>query len=285
LLNVLNKFHTRVNNARKAKKMKKIKAQEKAKEGGLNAADKARMTRMKTNITGFCQILGIDDEWSNSDDFEALKAAHADLNKRSKRTGHLRTLGAKWATVFDSEIVFPDESDFPKTGKDIETFYHDLKNKFNEKKAENSEDVKWERTYEKRAQKFFSKAPDEDAKPAVQAFHKDMGGADVLLSDFKLWDFERSGKTFGLSRREEFSRLRLDTVSIKRENLKKLLGKYNGSDVEKHEDLGVVRTLYGKIVKFDDGFVPSFPAPKKKGKKRKKSEEEEEEAEAIEVRF
>ncbi len=283
---ILKKFFTRVKNARKARKMKKKKVQEKAKGGGLTTSEKARMTRMKTNIPAFCQIIGIPDVWSESDDFEALKVAHADLNKRSQRTGHLRTLKAKWATVFtDSESVFPPESDFPKTGKEIEAFYLDLKEQFTVKKAENSEDLKWKRTYKKRVQKFFAKAPGEDAKAAVQAFHKDMRGAPVLHSDFKLWDIERSGKTFGLSRREDLSHLRLDTVSIKRENLKKLLQKYNGSDVNKLQDLGVVRTLYGKIVKFDDDFLPVFPAPKKKGKKRKKSEEDEEEEDAIEVRF
>jgi hypothetical protein len=283
---VLSKFLTRVKKARNEKKKKKQKAAKKAEEGGtLSGAEKARMTKLKSNISKYCRIIGIDNEWSDSDNFDAIKIAHADLNKRSVRTGHLRTLDGKWNTVFDGELIFPDESAFPKTGKELELFYFKWKEIFKEKKAEISEDNKWDKTYFKRAQKLLQFKAKPTAKIGEIEFFEDMAGAPALAGDYKLWDLERFGATYGLPRRDEYKKLRLDTVSIKRENLLKLMKSHKGALCDQIQELGVVRTVYGKIVSHKDGYVATFPAKKSRGKKRKKSEEDKEEEEAIEVCF
>ena len=114
----------------------------------------------------------------------------------------------------------------------------------------------------------------------------DMGGAKAIKdTDFNLWRVERAGETFGLDRRQVRKDLRLDTVCLTRAALMKLLEQHRGDAVQKLQDIGVVRTIYGKIVKFENGFMPTFPAKKKKGKKRKKSEEDEEDKRAIQVCF
>jgi len=286
-IKTLSKFFTRVKAARKARKMMKKKSQAKAAAGvTLTSAQKRAMSSYKAKIPTFCRIIGINDEWSKSRDFKTIKEAHADLRKRSTRTVHLRNLKDKWVVIFvDEDDAFPDETEFPKTGDGIEEFYQSMKSKYDEKRVEIAQDKRWNKTYEKRADKLFENLATHDSKDDFRAFSRDMRfSKNIKNSDFNLWKLEKDTAMCGLLRREEYSDLRLDTVSIKRENLMKLLKKHQGTHVEKLQDLGIVRTSYGKIVKFDDDFMPKFPAPKKKGKKRKnRDESEEEEEEALQV--
>jgi len=280
---ILSKLHTRVKRARNAKIGAKKKALTPKKRDALTPAEKRNMTRFQGNIGFFCGVLNIEDKWSDSRDYKLVKMAHADLKKRSERTVNLRNLKAKWGTVFTARDPFPDESDYPVTGKEIEAFYQDLTQKFKAKKAEIAENKTWNKTIRNRALRLIAKAPTQSSKKALHDFADERNGEPSLISDAGLWELERSGEKYGLKRRKEYQSLRLDCVVVKRDNLISLLANCGMGKVEQMETLGVVRTSYGKIVQSADGFMPKFAAPKKKGKKRKKAESEEEEEEALQV--
>lgn len=120
-----------------------------------------------------------------------------------------------------------------------------------------SQDKKWEKTYELRAHKLFEKLATHKSPKLFLEFSRDMRDVqNIKGTDFKLWKLERAD--CALSKREEYSDLRLNTVSVDREKLLKLLRSHPGHKI------GTVRTLYGKRVRLSDDFVPIFKKSKKK---------------------